>query len=927
MPRSLSNPPVSLLLLLLLPMLSICTGPSLQGQENPVDPATSEGSSTEESQPAEPTDEQVTEPVQAAPSTADLEAYLDGIPSAERLADWHDRFSSVPHVAGSEGDARLIEKMAGYLGSMGLEVETHRFTTYLSKPISAKVQIVAEPETISADARVFGASPGALPLSLPIREPAVDGDSYMSHPDLDIGWNAYSGSGDVTAEVVYANYGTLQDFYQLRRLGIDISGKIVLARYGGNFRGFKAKFAEEAGAAGLILFTDPADSGYAKGPTYPQGGWAGAGYIQRGSLKTLPYSGDPLTPFEEATPDAERLDPDHVALPRIPVQPIGWGAAFQILRRMTGDPVPEGWQGGLPLAYRLGGPGLEVRLKVQQERQLVETANVLGFLRGAGRPDEWVVVGSHHDAWSFGAGDPNAGTILVFEAARAFADAAKNGLRPDRTVVFANWGAEEFGIIGSTEWVEGRREELAEKAIGYINLDGAAMGTQFRASSSPSLKALVAEATRHVPQAGQEDTTVYEAWVGDGERPPFGNLGGGSDHVGFYCHLAIPSVNLSAGGSPGVSYHSNYENLAWYRKVVGDDYEGAVMLTRVVNRVLAGLTSSPLLPLDPIAYGTDLQSHLQAVLEQAEALDLAVDLSILGKTAELYEERAIELYSLLVAAVLNGQLVDEGLDRANRVLLQMERQWLHQDGLPERPWFRNLFAATDPTSGYGAWMLPALRWVVEQQRPVPPLPEPAPPVESDAQESEEGDEGFDELDGAGGQDDAEGTSSSKVSEDTASEGSASEGSASEEAASEDKVSEGTVSEDSSETAAPPETATGLADASPSEISGDDTPGDDTPGDDTPDSDTQGSDIFEGGISEGETSIPAPSVPDSDFEQAQLLYLDALDRLSASLDELQALLPGQIVPEVDPRDDVTDEPTDGGDGSSTEADPEVLESSP
>ena len=372
MPRSFSN----VCILLLLPIFLLGTAHSLHAHQDPVEPVVEDIDSQPEndqaagsqtagdpalaSLPKEPTDEQsFTEPAQA-PSTADLEKHLDGIPSAERLADWHDRFSSFPHVAGSEGDARLIEKMAGYLDSMGLEVETHRFTTYLAKPVSAQVQIVAEPETLSADARVFGPASGSLPISLPIQEPAVAGDPYMSHPDLDIGWNAYSGSGDVTAEVVYANYGTLRDFHQLRRLGIDLSGKIVLARYGGNFRGFKAKFAEEAGAAGLIIFTDPADSGYAKGPTYPQGGWAGAGYIQRGSLKTLPYSGDPLTPFEEATADAERLDPDHVALPRIPVQPIGWGAAFQILRRMTGDPVPQGWQGGLPLAYRLGGPGLEV---------------------------------------------------------------------------------------------------------------------------------------------------------------------------------------------------------------------------------------------------------------------------------------------------------------------------------------------------------------------------------------------------------------------------------------------------------------------------------------------------------------------------------------------------------------------------------------
>ena len=777
-----------------------------------------------------------------------LEEQLDNVPSAERLADWHDRISAEPHVAGSVGDRRLIEKLAGYMESMGLDVEVHPFTTYLSRPISAELEIVAAPAVNWVDGAVFGAA-RELPIRLPLKEKPVAGDDSLSHPDLDIGWNAYSGSGEVTAPVVYVNYGTREDFHHLRRLGVSLHGKIALARYGGNFRGFKAKFAQEEGAVGLVIFTDPKDAGYGKGATYPQGGWANASYIQRGSLKTLPYSGDPLTPFEEATADAQRLDPETVALPRIPVQPIGWGAAFEILRRMTGRVVPASWQGGLPVAYRMGNDDLELRLKVEQERRLVESANVLGFLRGARQPDQWIVTGSHHDAWSFGAGDPNAGTILVLESARVLSEMAAAGHAPDRTLVFAHWGAEEFGIIGSTEWVEGRRDELLDKAVGYVNLDGAAMGVRFSASSSPSLKTLVADVLRQVPQARKPEQNVFETWVGNRPAPPFGNLGGGSDHVGFYCHLGIPSVNISAGGSPGVSYHSNYENLAWYRKVVGKDYAGAVMLTRIVDRILWRLSKAPLLPLNPVSYGGDLQVHLNRLENLADKLGYTTDFSELQGAAERYRARADEIYQRLRTAVDEGRLADEGLERANRVLLRLERGWLHEPGLPERPWFRNLFAATDPYSGYGAWMLPALRWVVESEgRPVPPpVPKPVPePVPEPEPEPE--------------------------------------------------VDEASDSEASSDTEPAPQTAEPKVEAESSTVEA----------------------AAPAGPSASEPAPVAPELPPVaqtlSLEEAEALYLDALVRLDHELDQLQALLPGEIVSDENATDDgENSERDEDGDG--------------
>jgi N-acetylated-alpha-linked acidic dipeptidase len=637
----------------------------------------------------------------------EIEQALLDLPSRDSLAAVHELVSSEPHVAGSPGDLRVIEKLALAYERLGLEVERHQFWPYLPRPIAAELEIVT-PDRVA----------------LELREKVVAGDDYIAHESLGFGWNAYSGSGEVTAGVVYVNYGTRADFDELAKLGVDLSGKIALARYGGNFRGYKAKFAEEAGAAGLVIFTDPKDAGYVRGLMYPEGGFANESYIQRGSLKALLYSGDPLTPFEPALEDAERLDPDTVALPRIPVQPIGWGAAQEILSRMEGPVVPEAWQGGLPFNYRLtGGDELRLHLSVEQERRITPTFNVVGKLTGSRFPDEWVIVGSHHDAWSFGAADPNAGTIVVYEVARAFAELARRGIRPERSLLFANWGAEEQGIIGSVEWVEEYRDLLAANGIAYINLDGAAMGPELGASAAPLLKELVLEAAGSTPAAGEAEGSALEAWLARGTNgaaePRIGNLGGGSDHVGFYCHLGIPSAGVSGRGSRGTSYHSNYENLDWYRQVVGSDYEPAIMLSRVVALMMSRLSNADLLPLSFERYGADLAVHAESLRSRAadESNGSFDELIEKGRT---FEERARTLRAGLIDALSKDELSDDSLAQINFELIRLERVWLTPDGVPGRPWFRSLFAATDEDSGYASWMLPALRWAVEHEESVEP---------------------------------------------------------------------------------------------------------------------------------------------------------------------------------------------------------------
>jgi len=650
---------------------------------------------------------------------AEYERALLDVMSASSLKANHELLASVPHRAGTEGDLLTVERIAQMFESYGLEVEKHPVPAYLARPVDATLEII-RPERIS----------------LPLRERPLNEDPDSADERLEPGWNAFSGSGDVAGRVVYANYGRKQDFEKLEELGVSVRGRIVIARYGGNYRGKKAKFAEEAGAIGLIMYTDPADSGYARGPVYPEGGWANGSYIQRGSISTLAQPGDPQTPFKESREGVERVDPRELDLPTIPVQPIGYDAASEILSRMRGAPVPSGWQGALPFAYRVeGGRELRVRLRVEQAREVIETFNVIGRLEGARWPDEQVIIGSHHDAWNFGAADPLAGTICTIEAARAFGELASRGMPPQRTVLFCAWAAEEYSLVGSTEWVEGRFTDLLQSAVAYINLDMAAMGPEFGASAAPSLKRVVAEVARQVPQAREPGATVYEKWIARGtdplvsNEPKLGDLGGGSDHEAFYCYAGIPSVGMGAGGSKGAAYHSAYDTIAWYQKIVGDDYEPALMVSRMAGLTAARLANASVLPIDASRIGTDARRHVADLSELAESkgfLSAGAGLSdhgrpiaselarLVGAAAQL-ENVAKRVEEAALERLEAGRLDDGSLSTVNRALLTAERTMLIQSGLPERRWFRNQFAAEDMDSGYSAWMLPWVRYAIERE--------------------------------------------------------------------------------------------------------------------------------------------------------------------------------------------------------------------
>lgn len=635
-----------------------------------------------------------------------LEQDLIGRLKPETFRAHLEALTREPHIAGSPENLRVARYMAQAMEDAGLTSQMYPYDIYLPQgPGDIEVELV---------------TPIRRPLNH--REYILPEDSFSAHPDLAPGWNAYSGSGEVTAEVVYANYGRKEDFERLAALGVPVQGKIVIARYGGNFRGYKAKFAEAAGAAGLIIYTDPQDAGYVRGLTYPEGPYYNESTIQRGSVLTLDYTGDPLTPFEPALPTdgdvpVERLDPSEVqGFHSIPVTPLPYGSAQEILERMRGAPVPSGWQGGLPFTYRLtGGQDLSVRLKVEQPRELTRVQNVIGTLPGSLYPDEWIILGCHFDAWSFGATDPNSGTAMLLTLADALGELAREGQRPARSILIAHWDAEEFGILGSTEWVEQLREELNAKAIAYFNADGACTGLRFGASSSPSLKELLTQATRVVPYPDGEQT-VYDHWVNQREgatEPRIGNLGGGSDHLPFYVHLGIPALGVNMGGP--TLYHSGYDDFHFYSQFSDPDFVSGPTVAGVLGVMSLRLANAKLLPLDIDRYGHDLVEHLQTAEKQIQSYAPNHSLAKLKAQAQQIAEQGAALeqeLSALLAQRSRGAINEMQL---NQALRDLEKAFIDEQGMAYGTWYRSLYASSDPYSGYASWMLPGLLYEASLQ--------------------------------------------------------------------------------------------------------------------------------------------------------------------------------------------------------------------
>ena len=606
-----------------------------------------------------------------------------------------------PHVVGSDANKAVQEYMFEVMKNAGFNVEKYPYDVYLpNKPGNSLIEIVTPTRTV-----------------LNQKEDIIPGDPFSKDPSLWKGWNAFSGTGDVTAEVVYANYGRKEDFETLKQLGIEIKGKIVLAKYGGNFRGFKAKFAEANGAAGLIIYTDPKDSGYTKGLVYPEGPYYNKSTIQRGSLLTEDFTGDPLTPFEPALPldgkkKIKRLDPKQTQLHTIPVTPIGYGEASKILGQMKGKAVPQSWQGGLPFTYRLeGGNALTIRLKVEQKIDFVRAANIVGMLKGSETPDEWIILGCHFDAWGFGATDPNSGTAMLLSLSETLGKLKEQGFAPKRSVLIGHWDAEEHGVIGSTEWVEQMRNQLNAKGIVYMNFDGGVSGKNFGASAAPTLKKILIETSKKVKYP-YTDESLYEFWKKDNlNEPTIGNLGGGSDHIAFYMHVGVPSLSGGAGG-PNL-YHSNYDSFKFYEQFVDPEFKMGPMVEHMVGLLTLRMANSELIPYNINRYAFDLNLHFKNATQKIKEYNS--DFKGFPKTDDAIKalEESSKLLSIRISSLLSTDNFSKKLFKnINKQLIAFEKSFISNQGMYFGSWYKSLYASSDPFSGYAAWIIPGVEYEI-----------------------------------------------------------------------------------------------------------------------------------------------------------------------------------------------------------------------
>ena len=648
-----------------------------------------------------------------------LESRFLAVPDP-KLAEAHLRtLTQAPHIAGSPEDKATADYVAQKVREAGLDTEIVEYRVWLNYPAEISVDVTA-PEGVS--------------MHGPTRE-HVDGDPYQDDPRVVMPFSGMSPSGDVDAEVVYANYGSPEDFQKLERMKVDVRGKLVLVRYGQNFRGVKAFVAQEHGATGLLIYSDPYDDGWHRGDKYPQGPWRPDAGVQRGSIGYMfEFAGDPTTPgiaSVPSLPDSKRIAPEQSAqMPKIPTTPLSYKDAWPILEHLGGEDAPRDWQGSLPFTYHVGPGPVKVRMHLKQDYQFRTIWDVIGRIRGSEFPDEWVVAGNHRDAWVYGAVDPNSGTASMLEAVHGLGELLKSGWKPKRTIVIGSWDAEEFGLVGSTEWGEQHAAELANAAA-YFNMDVAVSGPKFGASSVPSLKQFLRDITMQVsaPTGG----TVYEAWLktsqtgGEGGpqqeasggtyRPPaaqakldvsVGDLGSGSDYTVFLQHLGVPSTDVGSTGSYGV-YHSAFDNFAWFKKFGDPDFKYEQQMARVYGLEVLRMADADVLPYDYEEYGKEIAAYIESARKQAEA-------ELSGHTPSFAEAaEAARHFEQAGAKMLSRQeKVPNDPARINQTLRDVERALRIPDGLPHRPWYHHAIYAPGEYTGYAAVVIPGVNEAIDK---------------------------------------------------------------------------------------------------------------------------------------------------------------------------------------------------------------------
>jgi N-acetylated-alpha-linked acidic dipeptidase len=638
----------------------------------------------------------------------------------ENLRDHMRAIADAPHHAGSPGSRKVAEYILAQFKSWGLNASIETFEALMPYPTERAVELVA-PER----------------YTLKLVEPPVAQDPDSSDTGGLPTFNAYSADGDVTADLVYVNYGIPEDYEQLAKLGVDVKGKIVIARYGRSWRGIKPKVAYEHGAVGCIIYSDPREDGFFAGDVFPDGRYRPEMGAQRGSVMDMPiHPGDPLTPGTPSEPGAPRLDRARAqTILKIPVLPISYGDALPLLRALKGPVAPEAWRGALPITYHVGAGPAKVHLKLAFDWTVRPLYDVIVRIDGSEFPDEWIIHGNHHDAWVNGASDPTSGNVALMETARGLAELLKSGWRPKRTIILASWDGEEWGLLGSTEWVEKHAQELSAKAVAYINSDSTSK-SWLDVSGSHSLQAFVNELMRDIPDPKRGKTTLFEAKVDraidqaktDDEKKaiqgrrhiPIEALGSGSDYTAFLDHLTIASLNMGFGGEAPDSgvYHSTYDSFYWYTHFSDADFAYGTALSRTIGTAILRLANADILPFEFSATAATLRGYaseldkLRKAVKDSPPLELTLVLSAverLAKAADAYD-RAFAQYAARGAALDRAKQVE-----LNRLLYTSERAFKYDGGLPKREWFKHLAYAPGFYTGYGVKTLPGIREGIEQK--------------------------------------------------------------------------------------------------------------------------------------------------------------------------------------------------------------------
>ncbi len=657
-----------------------------------------------------------------ASAERDVERKFQAVPKPENLREYMQAISGEPHHAGSAGSRKVAEYVLGKFKSWGLNAAIEESEALMPFPTERTVELVA-PEQVT----------------LTLKEPPVPEDKDSSDQGQLPTFNAYAADGDVTADLVYVNYGIPEDYEQLAKLGIDVKGRIVIARYGRSWRGIKPKVAWEHGAAGCIIYSDPRDDGFFQGDVYPAGAYRPEHGVQRGSVMDMPvHPGDPLTPGWGAERGGRKLDRGAArTLLKIPVLPISYADALPLMRSLKGPVAPEAWRGALPLTYHVGPGPAKVHLKLAFDWQVRPLYNVVARIDGAEFPDQWILHGNHHDAWVNGASDPTSGNVALMETARGLGELLKTGWKPKRTIILASWDGEEWGLLGSTEWAETHQAELARNGVVYINSDSTGKGW-LAMSGSHSLQAFINGVARDLPDPRGSGRTMLEARrARDIERAltdkdketlrtrgdlAIDALGSGSDYTAFLDYLTIASLNLGfEGGGGGGVYHSIYDSYYWFTHFSDGDFTQTAALSRVIGTALLRLADADLLPFEFKGTEQTLRQYVDDIEKEAARRKIALDikplrasLKTLAAAADAYERAVSRLVQIEPAALSSAR---EPLSEVNRIVYSTERAFRYDQGLPRREWFKHLAYAPGFYTGYGVKTLPGIREGLEQGQP------------------------------------------------------------------------------------------------------------------------------------------------------------------------------------------------------------------